>query len=148
VKWLLDTNVVSEHVRPHPNNAVIEWVARRSPEQIAVSDVTIAELRIGAMTTPDDRRRRQLTRWLDDELSAMLGRNALPVTLEILIEWLQLGRNLSAVGRTRAPPDLLIASTARVHDLIVVTRNVRDFDGTGVTLYDPWTGKTHVMDAA
>jgi toxin FitB len=147
VKWLLDTNVVSEHVRPHPNSAVIDWVARRSPEQIAVSAVTIAELQVGVITTPDYRRRRQLIRWLKDEFYATLGANTLPVTLGILVDWLQLGRKLSAIGRTRAPPDLLIASTARVHDLIVVTRNARDFDGTSITVYDPWRGKTHVMDA-
>jgi predicted nucleic acid-binding protein len=148
VKWLLDTNVVSEQVRSYPNNAVIDWVARRSPEQIAVSAVTMAELRVGVLAISNELRRRELTLWFDNELSATLGSKTLPVTLEILIDWLQLGRKLSATGQTRAPADLLIASTARIHDLIVVTRNSRDFDGTGIVVYDPWSGKTHIMDAS
>ena len=148
MKWLLDTNVVSEQVRPYPDNAVTDWVARHSPEQIALSVVTMAELRLGVLATSDEQRRRELTLWFNDELSPTLGRNMLPVTLEILIDWLQLGRKLSAIGKTRAPADLLIASTARVHDLIVVTRNARDFDGTGIIVYDPWTGKTHHMNAS
>jgi predicted nucleic acid-binding protein len=148
VKWLLDTNVVSEQVSPYRNNAVVDWVARRSPEQIAVSAVTMAELRVGVLATSNERRRRELARWFDDELSATLGRKTLPITLEILIDWLSLGRKLSSIGKTRAPADLLIAATARVHDLIVVTRNTRDFDGTGIIVYNPWSGKTHIMDAS
>jgi hypothetical protein len=71
----------------------------------------------------------------------------LPVTLEILTDWLTLARQVQKRGASRSAPDLLIASTARVHNLILVSRNVKDFAGTGIVLYDPWSGKTHVMDA-
>jgi len=70
------------------------------------------------------------------------------LTTGILVEWLELGRRNAAAGKTRAPADLLIAATARVHDLIVVSRDVRDFAGTGVLVYNPWNDKTHHMDLA
>ncbi len=146
MKWLLDTDVLSEHVRPRPSKSVIDWVARRAPDQVAVSVVTMAELRIGLLATSNEARRRLLARWMDDELSAALGANTLPVTMDVLVDWLQLGRKLAAMGRTRAPADLLIAATARVHDLIVVSRNARDFDGTGIVVFDPWSGKTHHLE--
>jgi predicted nucleic acid-binding protein len=72
----------------------------------------------------------------------------LPLTLEILTDWLALARQVQKRGASRNAPDLLIASTARVHHLVLVSRNVKDFAGTGVVLYDPWTGKTHQMDAS
>jgi predicted nucleic acid-binding protein len=148
VKWLLDTNVLSEHVRPRPSKPVLDWIARRAPEQIAASTVTIAELRVGISATSNDKRRRELNEWFEAEVVGRFGGNTLPVTVEVLIDWLELSQKLATIGQSRAPADLLIAATARVHDLIVVSRNARDFAGTGVILYDPWTGETHDMDAS
>ncbi len=77
-----------------------------------------------------------------------LGERMLSVTLEILVDWLDVGRRLSAKGMTRNSADLLVASTARIHGLIVVSRNVRDFAGTGVVVYDPWNSETHRTELA
>jgi hypothetical protein len=70
----------------------------------------------------------------------------LPLTSEILVDWLELARQLAGRRITRAAPDVLIAATARIHNLTVVTRNVRDFADTGVVVYDPWNDQTHSMD--
>jgi toxin FitB len=148
VKWLLDTNVVSENVHRRPTKSVIDWIAQRPPSQIAISIVTMAELRFGARTTANRERRIELTRWLDEEMETSFADRTLPLTTGILMEWLELGHRNAAAGRARAPADLLIAATARVHDLIVVSRDVRDFAGTGVLVYDPWNDKTHHMDLA
>jgi predicted nucleic acid-binding protein len=146
VRWLFDTNVVSETVQPRPNRAVIAWVARQPDELIAISMVTLAELREGAASTPNEKRRSALTQWLDVDVPAWLGERTLPVTLEILMDWLEVGHRLTRQGITRNSADLLIAATARVHGLIVVSRNVRDFIGTGVVVYDPWNSETHRME--
>jgi predicted nucleic acid-binding protein len=148
VKWLLDTNVVSENVQRRPQQKVIDWIAQRSPAQIAISIVTLAELRVGVQTTIDPERRIELTHWIEQEIETSFAHRTLPVTTDVLIEWLHLGRRTAAAGKTRAPADLLLAATARVHDLIVVSRNARDFAGTGVLVYDPWNDKTHQMDLA
>lgn len=83
---------------------------------------------------------------METALPDWFGERILPLTLPILTDWLQLGRTLAARGSTRDPTDLLIASTARTHDLIIVSRNVRDFKGTGTVVYDPWSGETHRME--
>jgi toxin FitB len=148
VKWLLDTNVVSETVKSRSNKRVLNWLAARVPTETGISIVTVAELRMGARTTASLARRRELTEWIEQQIETPFAERTLPLTTDILVEWLVLGRRNSAVGKTRAPADLLIAATARVHDLIVVTRNAKDFAGTGVLLYDPWDDKSHQMELA
>jgi len=105
--------------------------------------VTLAELHEGAAIQIDGQRRSELAEWLETTVMPWLGERILPVTLEILVDWLDVGRKLSSKGMTRNPADLLIAATARVHGLIIVSRNVRDFAGTGVVVYDPWNSETH-----
>lgn len=147
MKWLLDTNVVSETAKRRPNEHVLGWLAKQPPEEFAISDITVAELQAGASTRVDEERRRELLGWIDATVGTWLADRCLPCTVEILADWLRLARHLAAKGITRQSPDLLIAATARIHNLTIVTRNVRDFANTGVVVYDPWTGRTHQMDA-
>jgi toxin FitB len=147
VKWLLDTNVISESTRDHPARSVIEWMAAAPIEELAISIVSLAELYDGARTHPDQTRHRRLVNWVDREVSATFQGRTLPLTIDVLIDWLTLSRKLRGKGRARDAADLLIAATARVHSLILVTRNGRHFADTGVVVYDPWTGRTQAMDA-
>jgi predicted nucleic acid-binding protein len=144
VKWLLDTNVVSEAIRPRPSAAVTRWLEKLEPQQLAISDVTLAELRYGTNTLRHESKR-GLETWLANMTRRFHGRT-LPLTVDVLTDWLWLARRLRARGRPQSAPDLLIASTARVHALTVATRNVRDFADTGVVVYDPWNNHTHRMD--
>jgi predicted nucleic acid-binding protein len=148
VRWLLDTNVVSETGRDRPSRKVVTWCSQQAEELVAISVVTLAELREGAAIHIDLQRRSEFAEWLDTAVMPWLGERILPVTLEILVDWLDVGRRLSGKGITRNPADLLIAATARVHGLIIVSRNTRDFVGTGVVVYDPWNSETHRMELA
>jgi len=147
MKWLVDTNVISENVRPDPDRRVLNWIAARAGDQLAISILTIAELRAGVATLNNAARQRSFEAWMSAYILPNFQDRTLPVTLDILIDWLNLSRLLDAKGGRRPAVDLLIAATARVHNLTVVTRNVRDFVNTGVVVYDPWSGETHVMDA-
>ena len=146
MKWLLDTNVVSDGVRDRPYPAVSRWIASVAHGDAAISIVTYAELWDGATSAVDEAKRRWLTEWVELEIRQSFHGRTLPLTADILIDWLRLSRKLSARRVTRDASDLLIAATARVHSLILVTRNVRDFADTGVLVYDPWTGETHRME--
>ncbi len=146
MKWLLDTNVVSESIRPDPNRKVLAWMAAHPGEELAVSVLTLAELRDGVAALGDASRQRLFDVWMSTYVVPNFGDRTLPVTFEILVDWLGLSRLLNVKGRPRGAADLIIAATARVHDLTVVTRNVSDFANTGVVVYDPWSGKTQVMD--
>jgi predicted nucleic acid-binding protein len=147
VKWLLDTNVISELVRHRPRRSVIDWIAAETPENMAISIVTLSELLDGVATDRDQLRRQRLTAWVEFDVPDRFRDRTLSLTTDVLVDWLRLGRRLRAAGRSRDASDLLIAATARVHNLTLVTRNVRDFANTGLVVYDPWDGKKHVMDA-
>jgi predicted nucleic acid-binding protein len=125
---------------------VLTWCSQQPEELVAISLVTLAELRGGSAIHADGGRRKELTEWLAKIVMPWLGERILPVTLEILVDWLDVGRKLASAGLTRNPADLLIAATARVHNLIIVSRNVQDFAGTGVVVYDPWKSETHRME--
>jgi toxin FitB len=146
VKWLLDTNVISEATRNRPHPKVIDWIAAATPEDLAISIVTLSEILDGVASDRDETRRRALTEWAQIEVSETFKARTLPLTTNVLVDWLQLARRLRAKGHARDSADLLIASTARVHNLILVTRNMRHFANTGIIVYDPWGGKTHAMD--
>jgi toxin FitB len=146
VKWLLDTNVLSESIRTQPDRKVLAWIAAHPGEDLAISLITVAELRAGSAALGEISRQRSFEAWLRAYVIPIFGERTLPVTLEILVDWIQLSRRLNAQGRPKAAADLLIASTARIYDLTLVTRNLRDFANTGVVVYDPWTGNTRVMD--
>jgi toxin FitB len=146
VKWLLDTNVISEGVRSSPSRTVTGWVAAQSPHDLAISVVTVAELREGTPFIRDEARRHRLDQWIDVELAESFRDRTLPVTIDTLIDWLGLARKFRAGGDPRDSADLLLASTARIHDLTIVTRNVRHFARTGIVVYNPWTTETHKME--
>ena len=145
MKWLLDTNVISETIKRQPHQNVIAWLAQQPADQMAISIVTVAEIKNGISFAPESDRR-QLTRWFEDDVEPKFAGRVLPLASDILIDWIRLCRRLAAERMTRRAADLLLAATVRVHKLTLVTRNVRDFTATGLVVYDPWNGKTHVMD--
>jgi predicted nucleic acid-binding protein len=147
VNFLFDTNVVSETARRRPSAKVVSWLAQQPQDAAAISVVTMAELVEGASAATDTARRNQLRRWLNETVVPWFNDQVLPLTQDVLVDWLILSRKLAVRGISRTAPDLLIAATARVGDLTVVTRNVRDFADTGVVVYDPWNDQTHRMDA-
>jgi len=147
VKWLLDTNAVSEQVRRRPDPSVLRWIAERPRDQVGISAVTMAELRAGALAAAEPRRT-ELIDWLTVEIERTFGDRIVPVSVDVLMDWLHLGRRLAEKRAPRPAADTIIAATARVHGLIVVTRNAKDFAGTGVTVYNPWTEESTRMDPA
>jgi toxin FitB len=134
LSFLLDTNVVSEPRRRKPEATVVTWLRKQESDLLFVSALTLGEIALGAEARGrrDPAAGRSLSTWLAAIRTTYEDR-VLPVTGEVAETW---GR-LSA--RRQLPVvDGLLAATALVHHLTLVTRNVRDFDGSGVRLFDPW----------
>lgn len=131
--YLVDTNVVSEARRGSPE--AVSWLRAVDPEQIFLSVITLGEIMRGVALKQksDPRTAGRLAEWLETLRRDHAGR-ILAVTDRIAIEWGRL-----AAQRPRGDADGLIAATAIVHDLIVVTRNARDFESAGVGVIDPWS---------
>src|SRR3954462_12668670 len=104
MKWLLDTNVISEGMRPRPNQAVLDWVDARESE-LALSVVTLAELRDGASTLSDTARRNRFDRWISEIVIPRFDGQTFALTLEVLTDFMGLARQLGARGRPQSAPD-------------------------------------------
>lgn len=134
--YLLDTNVVSEIHKRRPDRSALDWLAGTAPHERHVSVLTLGEVRRWA----ERRRRRRdevaavaMERWLG-ELVVSYGRRIVPVTAEVADRWGYLG-----VPDPMPEVDGLLAATALVHDWTVITRNISDFERTGVRTFNPFT---------
>lgn len=138
VRYLVDANVLSEPTRPAPDRRVVDWLRQNEPD-IAVDPVILGELRFGILLLRRGRKRAELERWFDVGVARL---HCLPWEAETGLRWAQLLANLRACGRAMPIKDSLIAASALVHDLIVVTRNRADFDNAGVRIIDPFTSSS------
>lgn len=140
MRFLLDTNVISELVKPRPNEAVAAWIRARSALDLALSVLTLGELEHGIQRLAGGARRRDLSHWARVELPTYFDQRIVAVDARVAQAW---GR-LTAAGRRTGRPlpvvDGLLLATAAVHDLTLVTRNLNDCAGRGIPLHDPWTG--------
>jgi predicted nucleic acid-binding protein len=135
--YLLDTNVISELRRPRPHGALLAWLRELSDADIHLSAVTIGELQAGVEMTreQDPAKAAEIESWLEQVAQTY---NVLPMDAGTFRAWARLMHRRS----DDVIEDAMIAATAMVHDLTVVTRNVRDFDRLGVRTLDPFSGRT------
>lgn len=135
--FLLDTNIVSELVRPVPERKVTAWIGATDENLLYLSVLTIAEIRKGAALVRDAARRIALETWLDSDLSLRFAGRVLPIDRGVADRW---GRLAAQAGSHLPLPviDGLLAATALHHDLTLVTRNVKEVSRTSVSLFNPW----------
>ena len=138
--FLLDTNIPSELIRTRPEPRVEKWVFAQDEQSLHLSVVSIGELRRGLVVLPASKRRSELERWFENDLVPRFQGRILPVTQSIADRWGVLDGECQLKGAPLNTADGMIAATAVEHDLTVVTRNVRDFAGLGVQVFNPWEG--------
>jgi predicted nucleic acid-binding protein len=134
--YLLDTNVISELRKAKPHGAVLAWIRAVRPDEIEIPAVVIGEIQDGAERTrkQDRAKASEIEAWLD---YVMANFTVLPMNGEMFREWARLMADKS----DDLSGDAMIAATARVHNLTVVTRNVKNFKTFGVKVFNPFTGK-------
>ena len=135
---LLDTNVVSEAIKPAPDAAVRYWLDEQSAETLYLSSVTIAELTFGIGALPEGRRKDRLTAALEGVM-AMFGERILPFDTRAARRYGDLAVRARAAGRGFPTPDGYIAAIAAAHDFAVASRDAAAFEAAGLVVIDPWT---------
>ena len=132
--YLVDTNIVSELMRPRPANGVEQWKNRleESGMALVISAITVDEIIFGLQWRPHAAKMAWFGRFM--QLATVL-----PVTEIIARRAGEIRAQLALVGQVREQADMLIAATTQVHALTLVTRNVRDFDGCGIAVLNPFT---------
>jgi predicted nucleic acid-binding protein len=136
LSYLIDTNVLSELRRKLPDPGVVAWLSQRPPATLHLSVLTLGEIHKGIEGVSDETRRQSLTDWLETDLPTFFTGRVLSVDGAIADRW---GRLVAAAGRPLPAIDSLIAATALEHDLVLVTRNIKDFSGMPVQIFNPWS---------
>ena len=137
MKYLLDTCVISEIYKDSPDAAVDAWFQNTNEEDMHLSVLSLGELEKGIQKLSDGKKKHALAAWIHD-LAAQFGERILPVNQTIAVTWGALQAENEKKGRPLPAIDSLLAATARVHGLTVVTRNSPDMEATGVSLFNPW----------
>jgi predicted nucleic acid-binding protein len=138
MSFLLDTNAVSEWVKPRPNPGLIGWMESTDEDRVFISVITLAELRYGVERLAAGARRRRLEEWLGHELPLRFEGRILPVDTNVAEAWGKTVSRSDTAGRPIGAMDAFLAATAESHHLTLVTRNISDFQVLKAVL-NPWT---------
>ena len=137
--FLLDTNVISELVKPKPEPAVTKWIDATDESLLHLSVLTFGEIRKGIAALPDaSSRRLSLETWLDHELALRFAGRILAIDQAVADRWSGITAKALAAKSPLPVIDGLLAATALQHNLTLVTRNARDVAITGVSMFNPW----------
>jgi predicted nucleic acid-binding protein len=138
MSYLLDTNVVSEWVKPRPSANVIAWLTDADEDEIFISVCTLAELRFGVEWMTKGKRRDALDLWLRTELPARFDGRIVPVDIPIAQAWGTIQARGRNTGRPIEAIDGMIAATAETYEMTLVTRDIKHFEAVVTSLLNPW----------
>lgn len=136
---VLDTNVVSEPLKPRPDARVVHWLDRQAPATLYLTTISQAELLAGVLALPAGRRRSELQNVLGRELSTLFADRILGFGERSAAAYAHVVNGAHSAGNPIHFADAAIAAVALEHDFMLATRNARDFKGTSVRLLDPWS---------
>lgn len=135
---VLDTNVISEPLRPQPDQRVLAWLDRQAPETLFLTTITVAELWSGIAQLATGKRRTQLQQAMSGEIMPLFEGRILDFEIDAASAFGNLHVKAKAAGNSIDFADCAIAAIATTHGFIVATRNLKDFAGAGVKLVNPW----------
>ncbi len=138
MSFLLDTSVISELVKPVPDNDVIDWLKRTDEASLYLSVLTIGEIEKGIAKLPVSSRREKLETWVRRDLADRFRERLLAIDGTVSATWGRLAGEAESRGEPLPVIDGLIAATSLAHDLTVATRNIDDFERCGARCFNPW----------
>jgi toxin FitB len=138
MKFLLDTCVISEIIRPKPSSTVTKWINKEDENNFFISVLTIGELHKGIWKLPESKRKEELHNWIENDLKERFRNRIIDIDLRVAMQWGEIKGIIEKAGKPMPAIDSLIAATGIAHHLTVVTRNTADMKESGVALLNPW----------
>jgi predicted nucleic acid-binding protein len=135
---VLDTNVISELMKPHPSPAVVSWVAGQLRSELFATSVTKAEILLGIASLPTGRRRAGLAEAAERLFASLMVDRVIPFDADAAEHYAEVVIGRRRIGRPIAIADAQIAAIALASNAAVATRDVADFEGCGVAIVNPW----------
>ncbi len=138
MKYLLDTCVISEIIRPEPSIRVTKWIKKEDEKNFYISVLTIGELHKGIEKLDESRKKAELHNWVENDLKERFWTRIIDIDLQTAVIWGKIQGMTERVGKPMPAIDSLIAATGIAHHLTVVTRSTLDMKESGVALLNPW----------
>jgi len=143
MSFLIDTCCISELVKKKPNPNVLKWFTDQDEFSMYISVITFGELRKGIEKLPDSKKKKELNQWVKEDLNSRFKNRILSINMGEVNRWGKILATAEKKGKPLPAIDSLIAATAQVHNLSVVTRNTQVIEGSGVDVINPWAYKSN-----
>lgn len=140
MKYLLDTNIISELVKPQPNENVISFIRKCDEKDLYLSVITIGEIKYGTEKSQNSIKKEGLHRWLYEDLLKRFESRIIEIDVEIMLSWAKNTQKLNSIGKPMPVMDLLIASSCMAKNFLLVTRNEKDFCNIDIEIINPFNG--------
>jgi tRNA(fMet)-specific endonuclease VapC len=137
MKYLLDTNAISEAINKQPNPQMMSWLRSMDVQDLYLSVITVGEIKKGIEKLPESQRKDNIKKWFEGELLIEFERRILELDLSVLLQWGELVGDLEKKGRKLPAMDSLIAATVKYYGYTLVTRNEKDFEGVDILVFNP-----------
>lgn len=137
MSFLLDTCVVSESTKLIPSDKALRWLEAQNEQELFISAITLAEIWKGIAVLGKSKRRQKLEEFFEETVNTFAGR-VIPVEQQVAVAWGNILNEMEKSGRPIPIIDGFLVATARAHELTFVTRNVSDFERTGIPIVNPW----------
>ncbi len=138
MKYLLDTCVISEAIKPQADKNVISWIQSQNEENLYLSVLTFGEIEKGIEKLNNSKRKRSLQLWVEDDLKKRFEGRIISIDLDVSVKWGTVQGKAELAGKPMPAIDGLIAVSGLVHNCVVVTRNISDMSQSSVALFNPW----------
>ena len=143
MNFILDTCVISELIKPHPNESVIAWLQSKSEDCLFLSVLSFGEIAKGIEKLSDETKKMRLKQWVEEDLKLRFKDRIISIDLDISVKWGEVQGIAELKGRPMPSIDGLIAASGIVKNYTVATRNISDMEQSSVKLLNPWEPKIH-----
>jgi len=138
LKYLLDTNIISEFISKKPNQKVLEFITSLDENHVFLSVITIGEIKFGIEKVKSEKKKETLSHWLYNDLLERFDGRIVDLDTDIMLKWGEVNQHLQNIGKPMPIMDSLIASSCLAKDFVLITRNEKDFYSFDIEMINPF----------